>query len=232
MRLIELGIICVTFVAIVITASMLGNATHNTNVADQVSCEVLSLAEEGTNSKQPRNCEAKGIGARILEILYEDSEPEVKLQGTTDLGERVVSISGINSEQCLSISAKLFRHVSSIESSGYIKSPNQEHLDPQQLATGCGRGTDETINSLRVVLKDRDDERREIGSVMSPCQCKMATGCGIMWSVPDGALYADGTSPEDYDEWDQYHGKKNVPAECRPSQIKHVSSVGNSTNNK
>ncbi len=49
---------------------------------------------------------------------------------------------------------------------------------------------------------------------MSPCQCRMAGGCSVEWSIDE---YADGTRPEDYDEWDQYIGDDpRVPEQCRP----------------
>ena len=52
-------------------------------------------------------------------------------------------------------------------------------------------------------------------SAMSPCQCKLAGGCGMHMLPPDGKPYADGTYPDDYDAWGFYTGQLDVPKECR-----------------
>ena len=50
---------------------------------------------------------------------------------------------------------------------------------------------------------------------MSPCQCKMAGGCVVEWSMRSTETYADGTAPRDYDAWGRYTGRVDVPRECR-----------------
>lgn len=51
----------------------------------------------------------------------------------------------------------------------------------------------------------------------SPCQCRMAGGCAVEWESIYGEPYADGTDPADYDDWGNYTGPIDVPAECRRS---------------
>lgn len=129
---------------------MLGAASYNTEVANRVSCEVLNLTQEDVATRQPRNCEA--IGSWLLEKLYKDSEPTVKLRDASALGKREVSITGINRDQCFDISAQLFRHATSIELNGSIKFPSQENFHPQKAANGCGTRAGPTMDSLIVTF--------------------------------------------------------------------------------
>jgi hypothetical protein len=69
------------------------------------------------------------------------------------------------------------------------------------LITGCGNSTTES--------------EQRISFVMSPCQCKMSGGCGISFFIGNDILYADETSPKDYDRWGVYSGQIEVPSTCR-----------------
>lgn len=58
-------------------------------------------------------------------------------------------------------------------------------------------------------------EESKTTSMMSPCQCKTSGGCAVMWHVPEGKTYADGTLPKDYDDYGNYFGTAEVPDICR-----------------
>lgn len=73
------------------------------------------------------------------------------------------------------------------------------------------------VSVVNVVIehKPQTHNGRVITAAMSPCQCKVAGGCGVSWSPTGNGLYADKTEPEHYDSWGVYSGPVAVHDSCR-----------------